>query len=230
MKLELRGWLAWGAPAVWSALGRRVLVAALLLAGLASFAGGAGLHAKAWLAQCLIERAWQRSVAAGDPVRPWPWADTRPVGRLDFVRQARQMVVLSGDSGRTLAFGPGHRVQTAPPGAAGNSVISGHRDTHFRLLRELRPGDEVRVQRRDGEWRSYRVTDAQIVDKSRVDLAEDHGRDELTLVTCWPFEALRAGGPQRYVVQARADPPAHPPAGRPAGLPTARLDTAGHRP
>ncbi|MBK8766790.1 MAG: class GN sortase [Burkholderiaceae bacterium] len=204
-------------PALRSVGWRRVLVAALLLAGLASFAGGAGLHAKAWLAQCLIERAWQRSVAAGDPVRPWPWADTRPVGRLVFVRQARELVVLSGDSGRTLAFGPGHRVQTAAPGAAGNSVISGHRDTHFRLLRELRPGDEVRVQRRDGEWRSYRVTDAQIVDKSRVDLAEDHGRDELTLVTCWPFEALRAGGPQRYVVQARADSPADPPAGRPAG-------------
>ena len=221
----------WGGPAAavpagWSRHGRRVLAAALLIAGLASLASGAGQHAKAWLAQCLIERAWQRSVAAGDPVRPWPWADTRPVGRLVFVRQARELVVLSGDSGRTLAFGPGHRVQTAAPGAAGNSVISGHRDTHFRLLRELRPGDEVRVQRGDGAWRSYRVADAQIVDKSRVDLAEDHGRDELTLVTCWPFEALRAGGPQRSVVQARADPLAN----LSAGLPTTRLDSAGHRP
>ena len=182
--------------------------------------------ATGWAGDGAVQDQIDATVAAGDPVRPWPWADTRPVGRLDFVRQARQMVVLAGDSGRTLAFGPGHRVQTAPPGAAGNSVISGHRDTHFRLLRELRPGDEVRVQRRDGEWRSYRVTDAQIVDKSRVDLAEDHGRDELTLVTCWPFEALRAGGPQRYVVQARADPLAD----LSAGLPTARLDTAGHRP
>ena len=209
-------------PALRSLGWRRAVIAALMVMGLASFAGGAGLHAKAWLAQWLIERAWQRSVAAGDAVRPWPWADTEPVGRLVFVRQARDLVVLSGDSGRTMAFGPGHRIQTAAPGAAGNSVVSGHRDTHFRVLRELRQGDEVRVQGRDGGWRSYRVTGMQIVDKSRVDLAEDHGRDELTLVTCWPFDALRAGGPQRYVVQAQADPQ--------GGLRTDRLDTASRHP
>ena len=33
----------------------------------------------------------------------------------------------------------------------------------------------------------------------------DRGLDELTLVTCWPFDAVAPGGPLRYVVVAEAD-------------------------
>ena len=77
--------------------------------------------------------------------RPWSWADTVPVGRLEFVRQRRSMIVLEGDAGRTLAFGPGLRTGSAMPGTPGNSVISAHRDTHFAVLRHVVVGDMVRV-------------------------------------------------------------------------------------
>jgi sortase (surface protein transpeptidase) len=33
---------------------------------------------------------------------------------------------------------------------------------------------------------------------------KDEGPTRLTLITCYPFGALRAGGPLRYVVTARA--------------------------
>jgi sortase A len=168
------------------------------------FVGSAGyIHAKALLAQALIEDAWLSNLASGKPSqRPWSWADTVPVGRIEFVRQRRSMIVLEGDAGRTLAFGPGLRAGSALPGTHGNSVISAHRDTHFAVLEEVEIGDVVRVEGVDGRTVDYRVDRLDIVNEHDVSVAGQHGRDELTLVTCWPFDAVRPGGPQRYVVSA----------------------------
>ncbi len=115
-------------------------------------------------------------------------------------------IVLAGTSGRTLAFGPGHMDGTAAPGAPGHSLLSGHRDTHFRFLKDLAPGDALRVQRPDGGWRDYRVIGAEVIDARQARLAPDPGRPLLSLVTCYPFDALTPGGPLRYVVTAVGEP------------------------
>jgi sortase A len=80
-------------------------------------------------------------------------------------------------------------------------VISGHRDTHFRFLRELRPGDRLQLSGRGGS-RWYAVGDLEVVDSSRLELVIDPGLERLSLVTCYPFDAPLAGGPLRYVVTA----------------------------
>lgn len=184
----------------------RLVVAALVAAGLWQVGTGLYMHAKAWLAQALIEQAWQHNREQGRAsARPWAWADTTAVARITFVEQARSMVVLEGDAGRVLAFGPGHRSGTGLPGGAGNSVVSGHRDTHFRILERVSAGQRIEVERLDGRSRTYRVSGARIVDARDLGVAADRGRDELTLVTCWPFDAVAPGGPLRYVVSALAE-------------------------
>jgi len=127
------------------------------------------------------------------------------VARITFVEQARSLIVLDGDSGRVLAFGPGRRAGSPLPGSAGNSVVSGHRDTHFRILEQVAPGQHVEVERLDGRHRTYRVVATRVVDRRDLGVVADRGIDELTLVTCWPFDAIRPGGPLRYVVSAVAD-------------------------
>jgi sortase A len=173
----------------------------LLVAGLALTVGGLWIPAKAVLAQVLLERAWAAADGGAEQPRPWPWADTWPVARLTLPG-GRPLVVLAGASGRTLAFGPGHVDGTARPGEAGNVVVAGHRDTHFHALRDLTPGDELVLEAPGGALRRYAVRSTQIVryDDARA-LAP--GDDRLTLVTCWPFDALRPGGPLRYVVVAQ---------------------------
>lgn len=184
----------------------RLLVAALVAGGLWQVGAGLYLHAKAWLAQVLIEEAWRHNREQGRATaRPWAWADTTAVARITFVEHARSMVVLEDDAGRTLAFGPGHRTGTAMPGGAGNSVVSGHRDTHFSILERLSAGQRIEVERLDGRSRTYRVSGARIVDARDVGIVADRGRDELTLVTCWPFDAVAPGGRLRYVVSALAE-------------------------
>jgi sortase A len=181
--------------------------AALLALGLWQVAEAGWIHAKAGLAQHLLERAWARSTQGERQARPWPWSDTWPVARLRVPRLGIDLIVLAGASGRTLAFGPGHHDGTALPGSeAGNAVISGHRDTHFRFLGELEAGDELVIESADGSRRAYRVRGATIVDYREARLPAHTPMPRLTLVTCYPFDALVPGGPLRYLVMAEAAP------------------------
>jgi sortase A len=188
---------------------RASLTAGALLLAVASaihLGQGAYVYAKAELAQLLIARAWKRALAGEAAARPWPWADTWPVARLEAPAQGVSLFVLSGSSGRTLAFGPGHRAGTPAPGAHGNSVIGGHRDTHLGFLEKIILGDSIHVQRADGVRVQYRVTQLDVLDKRDTWVTRNDGGTRLTLITCWPFNALRAGGDERYVVIADPTP------------------------
>jgi sortase A len=179
---------------------------ALLALAFGLWHGGqaAYIKAKAELAQVLMQRSWQRTLAGAGPTKPWAWADTWPVARLIVAGHDVDLFVLAGADGRALAFGPGHVYGTPAPGTPGNSVIGGHRDTHLHFLKDVRIGEEFRVQRPDGHWLAYRVTQTRVTDKDDLSPLDQDGPTRLTLVTCWPFGALRAGGPQRYVVTAVA--------------------------
>ena len=187
-------------------------LAALALAlGLWQLGGAAAIHTKAWLAQRLLDDAWAATLAGsgassgagGKAVKPWPWADTWPVARLQVPELEIDLYVLAGASGRTLAFGP-----ALVPGTEGlnHRILSGHRDTHFAFLRDLDDGTRLRLQDRSGAWRTYRVSGRQVIDLRRPVTARraGAGRDLVTLVTCWPFDALDPGGPLRYAVTAEA--------------------------
>ena len=183
---------------------RQLLVLLLVLGGLQQLASAGLIKAKAWLAPILIERAWETSLdQGGSPVKPWPWADTWPVARLRAPALGVERLVLAGDSGHALAFGPGHANASAQLGTAGLAVIGGHRDTHFAFLRRLPPDATLQLQLPDGSWREYRVETREVVDASAHSLSREVGEERLLLVTCYPFDALQANGPLRYVVGAR---------------------------
>lgn len=182
----------------------RALACALAAAAMLPLGHAAYLHAKARLAQVLLERAWQEAQAEGDAPRPWPWADTTPVARLRVTRLGVDRIVLDGDSGRTLAFGPGWAPASARPGSHGVVVLSAHRDTHFAFLRELARGDRIALDSTQGT-RRYRVVDLRVFDVRDGEARFAAGGDGLVLVTCWPFDAIAPGGPLRYVVSAVAD-------------------------
>jgi sortase A len=179
-----------------------VAMVAVLAVGLVCLGHSGWIYTKAFIAQQLIGTAWQR-VQAGDlDAKPWRWADTRPVAKLTLGSGTRALLVLEGSSGRNLAFGPVHDPASVLPGQWGNSVIEGHRDTHFSALRDLRLGDRVRIELPDGRRASFAVTHLQVVDSRRSRIALDSEAPRLTLVTCYPFDAVRPGGPLRYVVTA----------------------------
>jgi sortase A len=184
---------------------RRLAVFSLLLMGATLLAEGLWIPAKAELAQLLMQRSWQRIRLGESHVPPWPWADTWPLARLRTSEPGADLFVLSGASGRNLAFGPAHVAGTAPPGTRGNSVVAGHRDTHFAFLENLATGNHLWLETPDGSVHRYRVRGAAVVHESDASPLEPAAEPTLTLITCFPFDATLPGGPLRYVVQAVAD-------------------------
>ena len=166
----------------------------------------ARVHAKAALGQALLMRAWDESRTRGTAVKPWPWADTHPVARLRAPAHDVDLLVLAGANGRTLAWGPGHLDGTAVPGARGNAVVTGHRDTHFAFLRDVRQGEPLVVETAAGATRRYRVERTFVAHRATLALPADERASTLALVTCYPFDAIDPGTPLRYAVVARAEP------------------------
>ena len=173
----------------------------LALFGFILLGQGAYIHAKALLAQILLQRAFAETIATGHPIKPWSWADTWPVACIEVKRIGASAIVLAGSSGQALAFGPGHVELTPDAGERGVAVYSAHRDTHFRFLQNVAIGDEIDVTRSDGRAFRYRADSTSVVrfDASGIDpLGSGY---ELVLSTCWPFDALMSG-PDRYLLHA----------------------------
>ena len=175
----------------------------LLLLALGFWLQGAYIFVKAELGQYLIKRAWQHSLLTGAEHKPWLWADTWPVARIQVPSRDINQVVLAGDSGQALAFGPGHTSSSAQPGADGVVVISGHRDTHFGFLQNLREGEAIILQNWEGQHTVYRVSGRQVVDED-VLIASNNNTRSLILVTCWPFDSSAPNSRHRYIVHAQA--------------------------
>jgi sortase A len=180
----------------------RISIAAILaLCGIILFGQGVWIRAKAILAQVLLGRAFAQTLATGRNVKPWAWADTWPVARVEVPRLRKSAIVLHGSSGQALAFGPGQVELTPPAGEPGTAIYSAHRDTHFAFLADVVIGDEIRVTRPDATEARFRVTETAVVrwDASGIDPLA--GGRRLVLATCWPLNA-KLSGPLRYVVHA----------------------------
>jgi sortase A len=190
---------------------RRAAPAVLLLtAGAVLVSAALYIPAKAAVAQIMLERAWARAEAGVPSLRPWPWADIAPIAKLDVPRLHQHAIVLEGTSGAALAFGPGHMQNSAGIGASGTAIIAAHRDTQFRFLRELVPGDRVVAATADGRRMAFRVIGTRIVRADASSLDPDYAGPKgarLALVTCYPFNGV-LHSPWRYVVIADREDPA----------------------
>ncbi|GAA0374661.1 class GN sortase [Bowmanella denitrificans] len=181
---------------------RSLLFYSLLVSGLVLLATGGHMQAKAWLAQYLISDAWQQALAEPDSkVKPWFYADTHVVAQLDFPHQHQRLTVLSGASGRNLAFGPGHLLAS---GELGNSaekgvLIAGHNDTHFAFLQHLKTGEQFRMQLQNGTWQHFQVKEMRVVHQADTGFLHHSG---LYLTTCYPYDSLAANTPWRLLVTA----------------------------
>lgn len=180
---------------------KKYLLVVLFALGCICVVWGYWIPAKALVAQTLLERAWCTSLKEDKVVKPWPWADSWPVGRLRQDRLGIDLIILEGTSGEPLAFGPGRLEGSDQLGGKFHSVLAGHRDTSFSFLEDLRIGDTLVVESHFGEA-VYRVTDTRVTPAKQLYL-DGERHHALSLITCYPFHAILPGTAMRYLVTAQ---------------------------
>ena len=159
------------------------------------------LHGKAYVASFLIEDAWQKTLRDHRINKPWSWADTWPVADISIPSIDLNEIVLAGDSGESLAFGPGVSYSGAKLDEQGLKLVSGHRDTHFRQLKNISINDAIFIKT-PVALKHYKVKDIGVIDTRDFHLDADSDDYDLVLSTCYPFDALETGTTQRFIVGA----------------------------
>jgi|SRR5579872_3843172 len=185
---------------------RRILSFLMIAGGVVLLFLGAREVWESHFGQTDAAREFQSEPAAPPLSTPSPRAEHPPepgeaMAKLIFPRLDAQLYVVEGDSARDLRRGPGHLRGTAMPGGNGNCVIAGHRDTHFRLLKDVQPGDDIVLQTRNGKF-LYRVKKLEVVSSSDTAPLQPTSEAELNLITCYPFYYV-GSAPKRFVVEAR---------------------------
>jgi len=124
------------------------------------------------------------------------------IGVLEIPRLEYAEAVTQGDDDTTLRVSVGHLPDTPLPWGPGNSVLAGHRDTHFRALRNLVIGDRITFKTPRGMF-EYEVKDKVIVEPDDLSVVAPTDNRTLTLITCYPFTYI-GNAPQRFIVRAEA--------------------------
>lgn len=144
------------------------------------------------------------SSAKMPPVPTEPPLEGSPLGQIEIPTIGIAAIILEGSEELSLRRGVGHIIGTSLPGEQGNVVLSAHRNTFFKPLRNISSNDEIILKTLNGYYR-YRVDSTRVVDPEEVDILNDTGEDILTLVTCYPFNYI-GSAPQRFVVRAHNIP------------------------
>jgi sortase A len=176
--------------------------------GALAYAGGTAAYAGAY--QRYQSWKFEQALTATRAIKAEIVEDTAEfregaiVGKLEVPRIGISVMVLQGIENNTLVVGAGHVQGTPLPGAAGNVAIAAHRDTFFRNLEDIRPGDSIQVATVSRTF-EYIVDSTEIVDPDDIRVMESRGRSELTLITCYPFYFV-GPAPKRFIVHAQSSP------------------------
>lgn len=122
------------------------------------------------------------------------------IGKLTIPSWNQSYAIVEGTDEAQLNKGVGHYEGSVLPGSVGNSVLAGHRDSVFRRLGDLKPGDELIVEIRGGTC-TFRMSSSRIVDSDDRSLSLAADKPVLTLITCYPFRYI-GNAPKRYLLTA----------------------------
>ncbi|MGH9535696.1 MAG: class D sortase [Terriglobales bacterium] len=186
---------------------------ALIALGLALLIAAAGQYGYMYTEQAALRRQWRADLqrqemrqAARDLHGRMMEASARALRgpiRLLIPAIGVDNMVVRGTGYASLLAGPGWMVGTPPPGANGNMVIAGHRDTFFLRVHALVPGDMISLERAGRKFR-YAVVGKQIIEPTDTAVLRSTpgSGPVLTLVTCYPTYWV-GPAPRRMIVRAK---------------------------
>jgi sortase A len=132
------------------------------------------------------------------PLLPEPGSS---IGELKFDSLGLEVPVVQGTHQSELKKGAGHYAASALPGQGGNVVLSGHRETTFRKLKNIKKGDKLTFSTPYGDF-VYETTDFKIVKADDKSIIVPTDYETLTLTTCYPFDYI-GDAPNRFIIYTK---------------------------
>ncbi len=123
------------------------------------------------------------------------------IGILSIPKLEAELPIIEGTNPDELEKGVGHFHGSYFPKEGGQIVLSGHRDTVFRKVGQLKEGDLIEIKVPYGSFQ-YEITHTKIVDADdRSIITLQNNSEELILTTCYPFHYI-GDAPERYIIYA----------------------------
>jgi sortase A len=122
------------------------------------------------------------------------------IGSLNIPALNQVIPIFHGTNDDELKKGIGHFSRSVLPGEKDNSVLSGHRDTVFRKLGQLKINDQLIVETTAGTF-TYEIREIKIVDMNDKTIITPTNHAVLTVTTCYPFDFI-GSAPERYILIA----------------------------
>lgn len=129
-----------------------------------------------------------------------------PIGTIKLANHSGYLPIIEGeDIWLSMAHGVGRIPFGIMPGSKRKQqvLLSGHRETFFLHLKDLKKGEIVTIKMPYHTY-SYKVDNMKIVKDYEASKVYKNGqleREELVLITCYPFSAF-ANPDRRYIVTA----------------------------
>lgn len=123
-----------------------------------------------------------------------------PIALIEFMDDNFKCAVYDTICKETLTFGAGRALSSAYPCKEGNCVLYGHRDSSFKTIEHVIPGNKIKLTT-SNDCAIYTVYETFITDPKDPVIFTNSKDCELTLVTCYPFYFI-GPAPKRYVVKS----------------------------
>jgi sortase A len=125
------------------------------------------------------------------------------VAMLNIPKIKKKFSIYWGANDATLKKGVGMFVSdlTTTPSGGGHTVLSGHRDTVFTDLGELKEKDNL-ILEYDNKTYTYEIQKKWITHADDRTVIIKKEEPTLTLTTCYPFDYI-GDAPDRYIIEAK---------------------------
>lgn len=125
------------------------------------------------------------------------------VAMLNIPKIKKKFSIYWGANDATLKKGVGMFVSdlTTTPSGGGHTVLSGHRDTVFTDLGELKEKDNL-ILEYDNKTYTYEIQKTWITHADDRTVIVKKEEPTLTLTTCYPFDYI-GDAPDRYIIEAK---------------------------
>lgn len=149
------------------------------------------------------ERSTETTVNSQIPASQMQYKEGEEVAVLNIPKIKKKFSIHWGANEATLKKGVGMFVSnsTTTPSEGGHTVLSGHRDTVFTELGELKEKDNLIVEY-DNKIYTYEIHKMWITHADDRTVIVKKEEPTLTLTTCYPFDYI-GDAPDRYIIEAK---------------------------